>query len=201
MQDKTDAIRAGFGPRAAAFLLDRLLLVIALLSVRIPALLAGSGSAVLFTFTVADILCYVLVSVYFILLTHFTGSTLGKKAMGLHVEKENGEKPSLPDVIYRETIGRYLSGILCLGYFMALADSRHRAFHDYICDTRVVYNERILPARPGTKAETVPDYTVPGDTPDETPDTAAPLPPTKSPFTPAYTIPSAVPAEAETNEE
>lgn len=213
MQDKTEAIRAGFGPRAAAFVIDRLLLVLALLTVRIPALLAGSGRAVLFDFTAADILCYVLMSVYFILLTHFTGSTLGKKIMGLHVEREDGEAPSLLDVIYRETIGRYLSGILCLGYFMALADSRHRAFHDYLCDTRVVYSEKLTAHRPKAPA-TASDYTVPGmeaigsaeatlpeeaNAPEKADDAA--LPETVSAPTLSYTVPSAAPAEDSEPEE
>ena len=164
MLDNDTAVRAGFGPRAAAFLLDRLLLALALLAVRIPAwisgLSTGGHSAVFFEFTAPDILCYVLMSVYFILLTYFTGRTLGKKVMGLRVEKEDGAKPSLPDVIYRETIGRYLSGILYWGYLMALADSRHRAFHDYICDTRVVFNHR---AEAAEAPEPNTDYTVPGE--------------------------------------
>lgn len=187
MQDKTDAVRAGFGPRAAAFLIDRGLLVLALLLVRVPAWIAnlstGRGSmTVLFGFTVLDILCYGLISVYFILLTHFTGSTLGKKVMGLHVEKEDGEKPSLMDVIYRETIGRYLSGILHLGYLMALIDTRHRAFHDYLCDTRVVYDEKVISPRPNARADVNSDYTVPGED------------------IPAYTIPSLTPTEDKTEE-
>lgn len=184
MQDKTDAIRAGFGPRAAAFVIDRFLLVLALLFVRIPALFSGGGTAILFRFSAADVLCYVLVSVYFILLTHFTGSTLGKKVMGLHVEKEDGKKPSLVDVIYRETIGRYLSGILCLGYLMVLADSRHRAFHDYICDTRVVYDGKVMRPQPQTTPEINADYTVPGETQEG-----------------AYTIPSSLPSTEIDSEE
>jgi len=190
MQDKTDAIRAGFGPRAAAFLLDRLLLVIALLSVRIPALFAGGGTAILFRFTAVDVLCYVLVCIYFILLTHFTGSTLGKKVMGLRVEKEDGEKPSLPDVIYRETIGRYLSSILFLGYFMVLADSRQRAFHDYLCDTRVVYDRRVIHPQPQANPEKHADYTVPGETQVGTEDVPAIPPKETEAAEPFYTIPS-----------
>ncbi len=165
MLDNDTAVRAGFGPRAAAFLLDRLLLALAIFLVRFPLWLSGvsggmKATDILFSFSMMDILCYVLMSVYFILLTYFTGSTLGKKVMGLRVEKEDGAKPSLPDVIYRETIGRYLSGILYLGYLMALADSRHRAFHDYICDTRVVFNHRAAAAE---APEPNTDYTVPGE--------------------------------------
>lgn len=201
MQDKTVAIRAGFGPRAAAFLIDRLLLVLALLIVRIPALFSGGGTAILFRFTAVDIVCYVLASVYFILLTHFTGSTLGKKVMGLRVEKEDGSKPSAVDVIYRETIGRYLSGILNLGYLMALADSRHRAFHDYVCDTRVVYDEKVMHPRPRTEPEKNGDYTVPGEAPEAEERAPALIPETAEAPEAFYTIPSSLPAAEEKTEE
>lgn len=205
MLDNDTAVRAGFGPRAAAFLLDRLLLVLALLAVRIPAwisgLSTGGHSAVFFEFTVPDILCYVLMSVYFVLLTYFTGSTLGKKVMGLHVEKEDGTKPSLLDVIYRETIGRYLSGILCLGYLMILADGRNRAFHDYVCDTRVVYNDRVAAPAPPKAPERNTDYTVPGEVrePVRSAPALIPEPPvTPEPF---YTIPGSVtPTETDPEE-
>lgn len=201
MLDKTDAIRAGFGPRAAAFVIDRLLLVLALLFVRIPAFFSGGGTAILFRFTAADIVCYVLACVYFILLTHFTGSTLGKKVMGLRVEKEDGSKPSAVDVIYRETVGRYLSGILYLGYIMALADSRHRAFHDYICDTRVVYDGKVVHPQPQAELEKNADYTVPGETPEISEDGPVLLPEETSAGEPFYTVPSAAPTEEDTTEE
>jgi hypothetical protein len=43
-------------------------------------------------------------------------------------------------VIYRETIGKYLSAVfLYLGYIMAGIDREKRAFHDMLADTRVVY--------------------------------------------------------------
>ena len=201
MLDKTDAIRAGFGPRAAAFVIDRLLLALALLVVRIPALFSGGGTAILFRFTAVDVLTYVLVSVYFILLTYFTGSTLGKKIMGLRVEKEDGSKPSAVDVIYRETVGRYLSGILYLGYFMALADSRHRAFHDYICDTRVLYDGKIVHPQPQAEPEKNADYTVPGEAKEVSEDEPVLLPEETLAGEPFYTVPSAAPTEEGTIEE
>ena len=206
MLDKTDAIRAGFGPRAAAFLIDRLLLVLAICLVRFPLWLSGvsggmNATCILFRFSMMDVLCYLLMSVYFILLTYFTGSTLGKKVMGLRVEKEDGAKPSLADVIYRETIGRYLSGVLYLGYLMVLADSRHRAFHDYICDTRVVYDGKIMRPRPQTTPERNADYTVPGETPVADEDAPAPISEEPDAAEPFYTVPSALPAAGTPTEE
>ena len=177
MQDKTQWIRAGFGPRAAAFLLDQLLVAVALLVIKLPAWLVRLYGGqpigdVLFSFSLLDVLCYVLLSAYFVLLTYITGSTLGKKVMGLRVVRETEEDLRFVDVLYRETIGRYLSGVLFLGYFMALVDTRKRAFHDYLCETCVIYdhdkkerkNHAALGADEAGFAEIVPfaGYTVPG---------------------------------------
>lgn len=178
MQDKTAWIRAGFGPRAAAFLLDQLLVAIALLVVKVPAwlvrLFAGQPMEnVLFSFSLLDVLCYLLLSAYFVLLTYLTGSTLGKKVMGIKVVRGTGEELRFVDVLYRETIGRYLSGVLFVGYLMALVDRQKRAFHDYLCETCVVYDHKRektsqasepAPAESGASEEPAifAGYTVPG---------------------------------------
>ena len=170
----TEITRAGFGPRAAAFIVDELLLLIALSIVRLPFLIASAfGSGVmtarsfLFDHSALDVLCWVLSRVYLVLMTYLCGATLGKKVMRLRVESEEGDRPRLIDVIYRETVGRFLSSIFCVGYLMALADRKKRAFHDYLCDTRVVYDDVRL--RGPAPSETVPgdgapriEWSVPG---------------------------------------
>ena len=146
MPDK-ELSRAGFGPRAAAYILDRALLLIALAIVRAPFTVAaffGAGRLsteyFLFDHSVLDVVCWLLVSVYFVLMTWFGGATLGKLVMRLRVVREDGEPMRFIDVLYRETIGRYLSGILCIGYLMVLADRQKRGFHDWLCGTCVVYD-------------------------------------------------------------
>ena len=63
--------------------------------------------------------------------------------MGLRVvSTETGEKPPFLLVLYRETVGRYLSRILYAGYFLVAVDSEKRGLHDRICDTAVVYTQR-----------------------------------------------------------
>ena len=147
MRTETDTTRAGFGPRAAAFVIDRLLLFIALLIIRIPALISslfGGGvlsRTVFFRYSTLDILCWLLSAVYFVLLTWFTGSTLGKKVMHLRVVSDGDDPARFLDILYRETVGRFLSGILCVGYLMCLADRQKRAFHDWLCGTCVVYED------------------------------------------------------------
>lgn len=192
MQDNDTITRAGFGPRAAAFLIDRLLLALALVFVRLPAVIAAlfgyegfAFRAFLFRYSALDVLCWALSAAYFILLTYFTGSTLGKKVMRLRVERADGEPLRLIDVIYRETVGRFLSGILCIGYIMALADKEKRAFHDWLCGTRVVYEDTSFRRR---EPKPAPAYTAPGE--DGAP--ALPDAPAVSYTVPgAYTIPGA----------
>lgn len=151
MPDK-EVTRAGFGPRAAALLIDGAVLLIALGAVKTPFAIAAligadtlTAGRFIFDHSVVDVVCWLLASAYFVTLTWFTGGTLGKKVMRLRVEKDGGEL-RLIDVIYRETVGRFLSGILCIGYLMAIVDKNKRAFHDYLCDTRVVYAETVFRA-------------------------------------------------------
>lgn len=146
MRDNT--LRAApFFPRAAAYLLDRLIIGAALLLPRLIVFFRSLGNdslsrAVLFRFTAADILWWVLSVTYFVLLTASTGATLGKRAMGLTVVTKDGGRPSFIILLCRETFGRYLSSLLCIGYLLCLADPEQGALHDRICDTRVVYAPR-----------------------------------------------------------
>jgi len=190
----TEVTRAGFGPRAAAYIIDSVLLAVVLCFVRLPAFivsLAGGADlsfrAFLFQYSFIDVLCWVLTAVYFVLLTWLTGSTLGKKVMRLRVEAESGEPLRFIDVLYRETVGRFLSGILCLGYLMILADRDNRAFHDWLCATRVVYEGvAFRPKQPRHAAE----YSVPGTPAAAQPEEALPAP--------EYSVPSAAaPVRAE----
>ncbi|MBQ3277498.1 MAG: RDD family protein [Oscillospiraceae bacterium] len=146
MRDNGNALRpARFWPRAAAFLLDRALLWLALLAVRLPALFSGGAMTrdVLFRFSWLDILGWALITAYFTALTACTGATLGKKAMGLRVVTKEGKKVPFLTVLWRESFARYLSGILCIGYLLCAADPENGTLHDRICDTRVVYTAEL----------------------------------------------------------
>lgn len=110
---------------------------------------AGSSffqRGLLFHFTVKDILLYLVKVSYFIVLTYCTGCTLGKRAMNLVVisRKTSDGRLGLLDIIYRETIGRYLSGFLLgLGYIMIGIGKEKCGLHDILCDTRVIYGKKI----------------------------------------------------------
>ena len=145
---------APFWPRAAAWLMDRAILFALFLLPRslcfFYRLAAGTAAApVFFRFTAADIFFWALTAVYFTAFTFLSGATPGKRAMGLEVLRTDGGRLSFLTCLYRETVGRYLSSILLIGYLMAAVDPRKRALHDRICDTQVVYTQRrALPAAP-----------------------------------------------------
>lgn len=64
--------------------------------------------------------------------------------MNLRVVTETGEKLTLFNVIYRETIGRFLCSFFGgIGYIMAGIDGQKRGLHDMICGTRVIYEKRV----------------------------------------------------------
>lgn len=141
----------GFFVRMAAYLIDGIIVGIGLLFVRLSIALLGVfaakeifTSAIIFNFTLKDVVLYLCGAAYFIVLTYCTGTTLGKKAMNLRVVGKNGMKPTLFQIIYRETVGRFLCSVtLGIGYLMVGIDRQKRGLHDVICDTYVVYEKKV----------------------------------------------------------
>lgn len=143
---------AGFWVRLAAYVIDSVVVFAGLLIVRLifaGISLAGgdaiTGTDILFHYSLKDIVLYGLKVLYFISFTYLTGTTLGKKAMNLRViSKDQGEKLTLLNVVYRETVGRFLCSLpVNIGYIVAGIDPEKRGFHDMLCDTRVVYQKKI----------------------------------------------------------
>ena len=124
------------GQRAAAFVLDSMILAAVFALVRVMALnfldVAVSESATL-----------ALTVVYWIALQHRAGQTLGKKFMGIRVlplePGRDGDRVPLARLIVRETVGRGLC-ILLLGFgFLRILFRRDRmGLHDTLARTRVV---------------------------------------------------------------
>ena len=138
--------------RFAAYVIDSVIVATGLLVVRlawigIGALISGTilDGNVLFHYSLKDIVLYIFKVMYFILLTWCTGTTIGKRLMNLRVvPADRSEKLSFVDVLYRETIGRFLCGIsVWIGYIIVGIDKEKRGFHDMLCDTRVVYEKKV----------------------------------------------------------
>ena len=145
-----DCTYAGFWVRLAAFALDSAILAVGLLAVRLA--LAGPfalleqtplGGQVLFDHTLQDILFWLLAALYNILLVWRCGATPGKRVMNLRVVARDGSDPGLFSLVYRETVGKYLSGFACIGYLMAAFTKEKTALHDMLADTRVIYARRV----------------------------------------------------------
>lgn len=144
-QDNTN-VYAGFGVRLVAYIVDILLVGMVTgtleLMVLVLSLVVEDNifmKNILFDIPVITIIAYLIQSFYFIIMTYTSGSTIGKKLFKIKVISVD-ERLSLWDVIYRESIGRYLSAVcVYIGYFVAVVDSEKRTLHDMLSDTRVVY--------------------------------------------------------------
>jgi len=134
---------AGFWIRAAALIIDAILMVI----------IAG----VVFTFAIAThlededptiivVLIYLLLIMFqFLYFTIMESSdkqgTLGKIAVGIKIGDKNGNRIS-----YMNAVGRFFSRILSgmffyIGYMMAGWDDRKQSLHDKIANTFVYYSK------------------------------------------------------------
>lgn len=147
-----EIVYAGFWVRLAAYTIDSFIVFAGLLIVRLfllgmSSLTEGTplGGNILFHYTLKDILLYGVQVFYFILCTYHAGTTPGKRVMNLRVVSAvEEEKLSFFNVLYRETVGRFLSGlVLCIGYILIGIDKEKRGLHDMLCDTRVIYGKRI----------------------------------------------------------
>ena len=62
--------------------------------------------------------------------------------MKIKVVPVNSKELTFGQVFFREVIGKYLSGLLYIGYILVGIDSEKRGIHDMVADTRVVYDMR-----------------------------------------------------------
>lgn len=148
---KQETVYAGFWVRLAAYLVDTVIVTVILLICRLTmawlfALISASpfSGNILFEYTWKDIILYLIGAVYYILCIWLAGTTAGKRLFNLRVVSADEGQLSLVDVIYRETVGKFLSGvILSIGFIMAGIDKEKRALHDMLCDTRVIYAKQV----------------------------------------------------------
>lgn len=123
---------AGFWVRAGALLVDGIILGILQ---QIIKLIFGTGNFV-------TLLLLVLGWIYTVFMLTNYQATLGKMAVGLHVERVNGEKIGFWRACLREIIGKSLSIlILGIGYFMVGWTQKKQGLHDMVADTIVVEND------------------------------------------------------------
>lgn len=137
---------AGFFIRLAAYLIDVCITGCIIGMIKVPLWFVKMGMSdspifqnILFEYDIFDILNFCLISAYFIIMTYISGKTLGKMLMKIQVVSETGKELSFGQVFFREVIGKYLSGILYIGYIMVGIQENKKGIHDMIADTKVVY--------------------------------------------------------------
>lgn len=146
--DDDNVILASFPVRLVAYLIDLIIINICFLFMKIPLMFVKLFApniiifkSVLFNFTLVDIIFYILSSTYFVLTVYCNGATIGKTLMNIKIIGNDDNKLSLFNIIYRETVGRYLSSILYIGYILIFINKDKKALHDILSNTQVVYNK------------------------------------------------------------
>ena len=143
-------VRAPFSLRCGALLIDYTLAVaITAFATLMARTLGGSvsltGEA---TLGIGYLLSIGVLLVNFLVLPVFTGTTVGKWATGLRIERLSGEPLGFGHATLRHTLG-YLVSLLTLGigFLLAAFDAEGRALHDRIAGT-IVVRELVGGARP-----------------------------------------------------
>jgi uncharacterized RDD family membrane protein YckC len=134
-------VRAPFSLRCGALLVDYTLAVaIIAFATLLARTLGGSvnitGEA---TLAIGYLSSLVVLALNFLVLPVFTGTTVGKWATGLRIERQSGEPLGFGHATLRHTLG-YLVSLLTLGlgFLLAAFDAEGRALHDRIAGTVVV---------------------------------------------------------------
>lgn len=76
---------------------------------------------------------------YYVFFTGYSGQTPGKMLLRLKVVRLDDTQVSYGQAFIRETIGKFISGIvLGIGYLMVALRSDKRGLHDLMADTKVI---------------------------------------------------------------
>lgn len=131
VQDAAVGKLASPGKRLLAYILDLIIPVIAF------SMLIGMSESSSFLGVIGFLLflAYVVGAIYLFI----RGTTPGKRVLGMFVVKENGKRAGLLTMLLRETIGKWLSGlVMSLGWIWILIDKENQGWHDKLASTYVV---------------------------------------------------------------
>jgi uncharacterized RDD family membrane protein YckC len=140
LPSKSGGVKASLPSRFGAFLLDVFVFLTTLLVIGLIAFGAGVrvyGLQGFLPFFFGGLLGYFLLIFWFLA----RGQTPGKWLMDIRaVDKRNGAEPGLGRMLFRETLGKWVSGcFLGLGWFWAIWDRDAQTWHDKISRTVVLY--------------------------------------------------------------
>ena len=140
----------GFWVRGAARIIDGFVLSIISMIVLIPIYIIFSIGVAATELKFLEIISQLVVSAismavgwsYYIFMTHKYQATLGKMAIGARVQSEDGQNLTLGKIILRETVGKFVAGIMLgIGYIMIGFTAKKQGVHDFISQSVVVYTE------------------------------------------------------------
>jgi len=135
---------AGFWLRVVAFLLDLVVVVILQIVCGVVlsasgALLGGLGNGDGSMAILIGLFTTVLSYAYYVIFTGSCGQTLGKMALRIKVIRKDGGDLGYGGAALRETIGKFVSGlILGIGYLMVAFDEHKQGLHDKMAGSYVV---------------------------------------------------------------
>jgi len=132
---------AGYGARIVAYLIDGILINIAVWVIVFFAILTGSGSEINIIATILIGLAILLGLVYFPFFWQRTGQTPGMQALNIRVVRDKDGGPVSWGSAILRLIGYGINSIvfgLPIGWLWILFDSRRRGWHDLIGSTVVV---------------------------------------------------------------
>ncbi|WP_375709734.1 RDD family protein [Mesobacillus foraminis] len=76
---------------------------------------------------------------YFVLMTKYFGQTIGKMVFGLKVVPLKGISLSWGTVLFREWVGRFISGFIMIAYIVVAFLPKKQGIHDLFADTTVIH--------------------------------------------------------------
>jgi uncharacterized RDD family membrane protein YckC len=130
-----EVVYAGMGRRFLAFVADCVIFV--LIALVLGGILLVSGRPLR---EEVGRLIVTLWLIYMVTALYFTRTTIGKYLLGMEVRssRPGQDVPALWELAMRETVFRWLSFLLFMGYIPAFTDVRHRTWSDRWANTVVV---------------------------------------------------------------
>ncbi|MGP4044908.1 RDD family protein [Streptomyces sp. 2A115] len=128
---------AHWGLRVGATLVDGLILMVAYIPAVIGAAMGSdSGQAI---FGLISIVAILGVAIWMLIQEGKTGQTIGKKALGIRLLRENDGRPLGVGMAFVRRLAHFLDSIACyLGWLWPLWDSKKQTFADKVCGSVVV---------------------------------------------------------------
>ncbi|HEY2420936.1 MAG TPA: RDD family protein [Neobacillus sp.] len=144
---------AGLGSRAAAFILDQLILMVVNILILIVLYFVAKGMSSFaylselssLPFVITIIAMFIINGGYFFAFEFFSGGrTIGKKVLGIRVIQENGHSITLLSSFIRNLL-RIIDALpmsYLLGFVMMFFHSKHKRFGDLVAGTIVIHERK-----------------------------------------------------------